>query len=77
MRLKDGKRTTYCLRIVAIQKMVPCYTKLLIFGLGIQSLKKNLPDTFFVIDKNSSYFEKECIFFLPLNGLETVIPSKL
>lgn len=57
--------------------MVPCYTKLLIFGLGIQSLKKILPDTFFVIDKNSSYFEKECIFFLPLNGLETVIPSKL
>lgn len=47
------------------------------FGLGIHSLKKNLPDTFFVIDKNSSYFEKECIFFLPLNGLETVIPSKL
>lgn len=47
------------------------------FGLGIQSLKKILPDTFFVIDKNSSYFEKECIFFLPLNGLETVIPSKL
>lgn len=48
------------------------------FGLGIHSLKKNLPDTFFVIDKNSSYFEKECIFFLPLNGqLSPVSCNKL
>lgn len=43
--------------------MVLCYIKFFIFGLGIYFLKKNLFDIFFVIDKNSLYFEKECIFF--------------
>lgn len=51
--------------------------KIFYFGLGIYFLKKNLFDIFFVIDKNSLYFEKECIFFLFLNGLEIVIFSKL
>lgn len=45
------------------------------FGLGIQSLKKILPDTFFVIDKNSSYFEKECIFFLTFEWTRNSYPQ--